>query len=1031
MKYKLPKQDWLRRTLLFFSIMFMLPATILAEIKVSGTVIDENDDPMIGVSVFEEGTSNGTATDLDGNFYLTVTNANSILRFTCVGYEPQEIKVGKRINISIQMSPKAGSLDEVVVVGYGTQVKTSVVGAINTIEPDLLRVGHTANFQDNLAGQLAGVIAYKPSGEPGFDASQFWIRGISTFSGATNPLVLIDGVERDLKDIDPAEIESFSILKDASASAVYGVRGANGVILVNTKRGKIGAPVVTFRLEEAFRSPTSMPEFLGAADYMQLMNDLAAEKGQTPFDPLRIERTRYGYDPDLYPDTDWMDAIMKDNSESTRANLTIAGGSDFLRYSMTASWYRESGITNRDESLPYDTSTKNNKINVRANIDMNVTKTTQVRFNVGGYIQRLRTHEVGNKDDQTSMAFDYAFETPPFVHPAIYSDGTIPKVDQRTNPWAWLTQRGYRDRNFSKIEALVGVEQDLRMLTEGLKVRALFSFDTYNAQGRSRARTPTYYAPSTDRDAEGNLIHGNPLNSDGTKYLGHWAGIDELGNQRMYFEAAANYDRTFVEKHRVGAMFLFNMTNDDTYGTQPYRHEGIAGRFSYTYDSRYVAEFNFGYNGSENFAPGHRFGFFPSGAIGWIASNESFWAPLVPHIEKLKIRASVGKAGNDAISGRRFAYVTTVNAGADGYNFGPTNNYSAGSGITEGEIGVTNLTWETATKYNLGLEVGLWSMLDLQFDLFKEHRTNIFMQRAVIPTQTGFATNPWANYGIVDNKGLEFTLDFHKSIGKHLIVGLRGNFTYAKNTVIEQDEPESVKGTYRSITGLSIGTLQGYLADGLYTADDFNPDGTLLSELPEPALGGTVRPGDIKYVDRNEDGIIDQNDYGYIGGVSTPRIIYGFGGNVVYRGIDFSFFFQGTGDSHRLLYVGGYLIPGTGQGTMGNIYANYNDRWTEENPSQDVFWPRLSYGPNSHNQQYSSFFKKDMSFLRLKTIELGYTLPQKWTRTFGCNNARLYVSGNDLFKVSKFKLWDPELSTATGMKYPFTRSFMFGVELKF
>jgi len=1012
-----------------FLLFALFPALLYAQIKVSGTVVDENDEPLVGVSVIEDGTQTGTSTDIDGNFYLTVKNGNSRLKFSYIGYQPYEVKVGKKINFDVHLEPKLDELDEVVVVGYGKQVKASVVGSITAIEPERLRVGHTANMQDNLAGQLAGIIAYKPSGEPGWDSSQFWIRGISSFAGGTNPLVLIDGVERSLSDLDPAEIESFSILKDASASAVYGVRGANGVILVNTKRGKIGAPSVTFRFEQAFREPSSMPEFANAADYMSLVNTLAAEKGLQPFTQLQIDRTRSGYDPDLYPDVDWMDAVMKDNSDSSRANLTIAGGSDFLRYSMTASWYRESGITNRDESLPYDTSTKNNKYNVRANIDMNVTKTTLVRFNVGGYIQRVR-----KQDTSTSEVFDYAYETPPYVHPAIYSDGTIPKVNERVNPWAHLTQRGYRNHNYAKIEALVSVEQDLKMLLPGLKVRGLFSFDNYNASGSSRWRTPTYYAPSTARDDEGNLIHGQPLNTDGTKYLGHWKGIDDLGYQRMYFEAAANYDQVFAEKHRVGAMFLFNMTNYDDYGTQPYRHEGIAGRFSYTFDSRYVAEFNFGYNGSENFAPGHRYGFFPSGAIGWIASNEKFWEPISRYVNKLKFRGSIGKVGNDQLgnNARRFAYITTVNSGAGGYRFGPTNNYYAGDGIMEGEIGVDNLTWETVTKYNVGVELGLFDMFDFQIDLFKEHRTNIFMQRKVIPTQTGFATNPWANYGIVDNKGIELSMEFHKAITKDLSVGLRGNLTYAKNKVVEYDEPESVKGTHRSLTGQSINTLWGYQADGLYTADDFDEAGNLVEGLPVPELmANNVRPGDIKYVDRNGDGVINTKDEGYVGGVTTPRLIYGFGGNVFFKSFDFSFFFQGTGDSHRILYVGNYLIPGSGQGTIGNIYSNYTDAWTEENPSQDVFWPRLSYGKNAHNQQNSTFFKKDMSFLRLKTIELGYTLPRKWTSKFGCNQTRFYVSGNDLFCVSDFKLWDPELDTNTGMKYPFTRSFMFGVELKF
>lgn len=1001
-------------------------------IQVSGTVIDENEEPLVGVTVMEAGTGNGTVTDLDGNFYLNVKSKDSQLKMSYLGYEPYEVKVGKKINFAVQMTPQLGELDEVVVVGYGKQVKASVVGSINTIEPEQLRVGHTANIQDNLAGQLAGVIAYKPSGEPGYDQSEFWIRGISSFAGNTTPLVLIDGVERSLNDLDAAEIESFSILKDAAASAVYGVRGANGVILVNTKRGKIGAPTVSFRFEQAFRQPTSLPEFANATEYMALHNKLAAEKGliNLPFDPDYIHKTAIGYDPELYADVDWIDTILKDNSTSSRANLTVSGGSDFLRYSMTASWYSENGIMNRDKSLPYDTSTKNNKYNVRANIDMNVTKTTLLRFNVGGYIQRVR-----KQNESTYEVYNKAFQTPPYVHPPVYSNGAIPRINNSDNPWAMLTQRGYTNCNHSMLEALVSVEQDLKMLLPGLKVRGLFSFDNYNSIGTTRGRIPTYYAPANGRDEEGNLVLGQPQNTDGTDYLSHSKYVNDYGYQRTYFEASINYDQVFNSKHRVGAMFLYNMTNNDTYDIQPYRHQGIAGRFSYTFDSRYVAEFNFGYNGSENFAKGKRYGFFPSGAIGWIISNEKFFEQLSPTITKLKLRASVGKVGNDQIgSGRRFAYITTVNANAGGYSFGTTNNYSAGAGITEGEIGVSNLTWETVTKYNLGLELGLLSALDFQIDVFKEHRTNIFMQRNTIPTQIGFATMPYANYGKVDNHGLEFSLDFHKGITKDFMIGLRANFTYARNKIIECDEPESVKGTHRSRTGRSIGELWGYQADGLYSAEDFNADGTLVAGLPTPELSANpVRPGDIKYVDRNNDGVINSKDEGYIGGVTTPRIIYGFGGNMIYKHLDFSFFFQGTGDSYRGLAVTGsnFLIPGSGQGIKGNIFSNYTDAWTEENPSQDVFWPRLTYGENSHNQQGSTFFKKDISFLRLKTVELGFTLPQKWSRAYGSSQTRFYVSGNDLFRFSKFKLWDPELNTGNGMIYPLQRSVMFGFDLKF
>ncbi len=1007
----------------------LFPAFTYAQIKVSGTVVDENDEPLIGVSVVEEGNTTGTVTDIDGNFYITVKDRNSILNFSYVGYTSQQVKVGKKIAFDIHLEPKRGELDEVVVVGYGKQVRASVVGSITTVEPEQLRVGHTANLQDNLAGQLAGIIAYKPSGEPGWDKSEFWIRGISSFQGSTKPLVLIDGVERDLNDIDPAEVESFSILKDASASAVYGVRGANGVIIVNTKRGKIGAPQVSFRFEQAFRQPTNLPEFIGAADYMQLFNDLSIEStGNALFKQEQIDRTRSGYDPDLYPDVNWIDVIMKDHSDSSRANLNISGGSDFLRYALTASWYRESGSTVVDKRLPYDTSTSRNKYNLRANVDMNVTKTTLVRFNVGGYIDKVR-----KQDTSTSDVFNQAWDTAPHLHPVIYSDGTIPKVPQRENPWATLTQNGYRTYNYAKIEALASVEQDLKFWLPGLKVRALFSFDNYSQNAMSRYRTPTYYAPARGRDELGNLIFSEPLNTDGTEYLGHWRGNDDIGNNRTYFEAAVNYDQTFNEAHHVTGMFLYNQTSYDDLSIQPYRHQGIAGRFSYTFDSRYVAEFNFGYNGSENFAPGKRYGFFPSGAVGWIVSNEKFWEPIMLTVNKLKFRGSIGKVGNDNIGGRRFAYITTMKTDGNNYYWGASSNsYHPGSGITEGDIGVTNLTWETVTKYNFGVELGLFRMIDLQVDLFKEKRQNIFMQRATIPTQVGFATFPWANYGKVDNKGIEVSLEVHKNFTPDLAVSLRGNFTYAKNKIIECDEPASVRGTHRSRTGRSVGELWGYQAEGLYTEADFDENGKLLETLPQPELNANgVRPGDIKYRDMNNDGLINSKDEGYVGGVTTPRIVYGFGGNVIFKNMDFSFFFQGTGDSHRLLDVGGYLIPGSSMGTVGNVYSNYTDCWTVDNPSQDVFWPRLTYGKNTHNQQNSTWFKKDMSFLRLKSIELGYTLPRKWTMKYGSSMTRFFVSGNDLFNITNFKLWDPELDTNTGMKYPTSRSVMFGVDLKF
>ena len=992
-------------------------------IKASGTVVDNENNPLIGATVTVKGTKTIAITDMDGHFYIDVPNKNSVLVFNYLGFKPQEVKVGSDINFNIQLKEDAVSADEVVVVGYGNQKKLSVIGSIQTLDPGNLQMGSSRSMSNNLAGQLAGVIAYQPSGEPGYDNSQFWIRGISTFgAGGSSPLVLVDGVERSLNDIDPAEIESFSVLKDASASAMYGVRGANGVIIINTKRGSVAKPSIDFRFEQAITKPTKLPEFIGAAEYMTLLNNLCSDPSKRMFTKDQIMKTYTGYDKDLYPDVDWIDAITKDYATSTRGNMTVSGGTNILRYSLTASVYHETGIMETDDTLPYDTGSKLTRFNMRANVDLDLTKTTLLRFNVGGYLQNLRKAK-----SSTDNVFTHAFETPPFVHPAIYSDGTIPKASaNRANPWAESTQQGYYRGTRSKLESLFQLEQNLKMITPGLKFKATFAFDTYNENFVTRGKDPTYYGVAKSRGDEGELIHS--VLSYGSEFLDHSSNAN-YGNNSTYLEFSLGYNHTFAKKHAVDALFLYNQRSYDWGDIQPKRSQGIAGRLSYTFDRRYVGEFNFGYNGSENFAKGHRFGFFPSLALGWIISEEKFMRNSADWLTLLKLKGSIGKVGNDDIGGRRFAYITTINTGASGYHFGYAGDYWR-QGYSEGEVGVNNLTWETSTKTNVGIELGLWNEFNLQFDYFYEHRTNIFMQRKTIPTQAGFLSNPYANYGVVDNSGVDGTVTWNHKFGKDLRVALRANFTYAKNEVKEYDEPESVKGTYRSLTGRSIGTLWGLQAERLYTDDDFE-NGKLKAGIPTPNIGSVVRPGDIKYRDMNDDGVIDAKDEGYIGGTTTPRIVYGFGGNVEYKNFDFSFFFQGTGQSYRIIGGTQYFIPGSGQGVMGNVYANYKDCWTEENPSQDVFWPRLSESTNPNNNYASTWWKKDMSFLRLKSIELGYTLPRSITKAICSNNIRFFVSGNNLFYISKFKLWDPELDTADGLKYPSMRSVMFGFQLNF
>lgn len=991
-------------------------------IRISGTVLDKEKSPLPGVNVTVKNEPGGAITDVDGHFYIEVPNKQSVLNITYIGFKSKEIVVGNEINFNIILEEDVEALDEVVVVGYGNQKKLSVIGSVQTIEPTKLQVGSSRSLSNNLAGQLAGVIAVQPSGEPGYDNSNFWIRGIASFSGNTSPLVLVDGVERSLNDLDPAEIESFSVLKDASASAMYGVRGANGVIIINTKRGTIAAPSVNVRVERSIQAPTKLPEFIGAAEYMSLLNSLESDPNKRMFTKEQILKTYYGYDKDLYPNVDWIDAITKDYATSTRANLTVSGGTEILRYSLTASLYHENGIMASDKSLPYDTQSKLNRYNIRANVDLDLTKTTLVRFNVGGYLQNLHKSRSG-----TDEVFSAAFETPPFVHPAVYSDGTIPIASsKRPNPWAISTQNGYYRSGRSKLESLFAVEQNLKMITPGLKAKLTFAFDTYNENFVTRGKEPDYYSVAKSRNDEGELVHS--ILKYGSEFLDHSSNAN-YGNQSVYLEAALSYNQTFNNRHMVDALLLYNQRSYDWGDIQPNRTQGIAGRFSYTFDRRYISEFNFGYNGSENFAKGKRFGFFPSIALGWLVSEEQFMEPIRNVISKLKLRASVGTVGNDNIGGRRFAYITTINSKANGYNWGYTGD-TYRDGVQEGEVGVGNLTWEKALKTNIGIEIGLWNELDFQLDLFKERRTSIFMQRATIPTQTGFINNPYANYGKVDNKGIDLSLNYNKRINKDCNISVRGTFTYAKNTIIERDEPESVKGTYRSITGHSINTLWGLQALGLYTDDDF-VDGKLKEGIPVPQLGGEVRPGDIKYRDMNNDGYITSADEGYIGSTTDPRIVYGFGGNINFRNWDMSFFFQGSGDTYRIIGGSDYFIPGSGAGVLGNVYTNYTDCWTEENPSQDVFWPRLSQSTNTNNNRASTFWKKNMSFLRLKTLEIGYSLPKNVVNKISAKSIRFFASGNNLFYISKFKLWDPELATSDGLKYPSMRSLMLGVEVNF
>lgn len=1001
--------------------------------RITGRVIDARGETLIGVNVTEAGTMNGVITDINGIYSIVLTTTDQpMLKFSYIGFKETEIPVGKEDIIDVVLEEDVSELDEVVIVGYGTQKRASVIGSITSVEPKKLQIGTSRSISNNLSGMLAGVIGVQRSGEPGWDDSDFWIRGVSSFRGNTNPLVLVDGIERSLNNIDIEEIESISILKDASASAVYGVRGANGVILITTKRGEVGPPKVTFRAEKGFSAPTKLPEFISSGAYLSLLNEIAVQEGETPlYDIETVEKYINQVDPELYPNVNWLDLVTKDFSDNIRVNVNASGGTPMLRYAVETAYFGENGIIERDKKQEWDSSIKLNRFNVRSNVDLNITRNTLLRVNLGGFLQQRRMPGV-----DINGIFSWSFTIPPFAHPPIYMTGEIPRRNGAANPWAMATQTGFQTWYDSQIQSLVSLEQDLKDWLPGLKARAMFSFDKYQKTATLRTKTPTYYSPAVARNNEGELIL--TIQAEGSEYLGtdsqaYW------GNHNTYFETSVTYNNNFGN-HYLDGLLLYNQKDYNTGAAQPFRSQGFAGRLSYSYNQRYIGEFNFGYNGSENFAKNNRFGFFPSFAIGWYLSEEDFMLPYKDTFSKIKLRGSWGLAGNDQIGGRRFAYLGTIESSQDGgYTYGMNRDYQR-IGRWEGEIGVSALTWETVAKTNIGFELGLWNTIDFQIDLFKEARRDIFMERQTIPSQNGFIKTPWANYGKVNNRGVDLTLQINKQFSKDLYFSFLHTLTYAKNEIVEIDEPLSVIGTNRARTGHPVGQLFGLIDEGLYTMDDFEKDASgslavdengryiLAAGLPIPQFG-PVRPGDIKYKDINSDGIITVLDQSAIGGTVNPQLVYGVGSSLKYRNVDFGFFLQGQGKTYRMISSG--IIPGSSAGVNNNIYSNYRDSWTVENPRQDVFYPRLSTQRIENNTQSSTWWIKDMSLMRVKNLELGYHMPNRINKSLSIDNSRFFIRGTNLFTFSGFKLWDPEIGTNTGFQYPIMKSISMGFEMHF
>ena len=1009
------------RGLLTLILLFTAGLSALAQNKdVTGIVLDETNLGVPGAYVLVKGETRGVLTDVDGRFTINV-KPSDILVAQFLGYKDQEIKVAAQTEIVFNLQPQANMLEEVVMVAYGAQRKASVIGSIASVDMEQLKVP-VGQLSTTLAGKLAGIVVMQHTGEPGAGAD-FWIRGMNTFGANSKPLVLVDGVERDMDLVDAEDIASFSILKDATATALYGVRGANGIVLITTKRGSESKPKITFKAESGMVTPTRLPELASPAQWIDYYNGLYLDRGSAaPISDYQREMYLSNADPDFYPAVDWIHTIFKEQSSSNRMNLSVTGGTKNVRYYVGGNYYNEEGIFNSNQDR-YDAGMSFDKFSFRSNVDINVTKSTTLGLSLSNQF----TDTNSPRNDRNEI-YARTLAASPVGIVTVYSDGTLTLPDQGYNPWNLLNSLGYRTIKNNVAQATMSLTQDFsEIITEGLQANIKFSWDAQNQTVVYRSISPAY-SKATGRDSEGNLVFESI--SGGNNYM--TLSSSNSGWNTMNLEASMTYERTFASAHRVSGMFLYNMrnrTNNVPGGSYiaafPYKHMGVAGRATYSFKDRYFAEFNFGYNGSENFAPGHRFGFFPSYALGYMISNEDFWEPIKDIVTTLKFKASYGNIGSDQISSdnsRRFAYNTTINTGAAGALFGETP--TSKGGITTDQYGNPEVSWEQATKANAGFELTLFKDFRYVLDFFYDRRDGIFILRQSTPSAVGINVNQYVNIGQMKNQGFDMTLEYDHTFKNGLFVSARGNYSFNRNKILYNDQPDQI-WKYQNTAGFAFQQQFGLLAEGLFSSEDE------IALWPTQQFG-SVQPGDIKYRDINGDGYVNTYDKVAIGYTVVPEINYGFGVSLGFKGFDASVFFSGVAHVTRII-TGNNLFGATADIKYeGQIFADVAEkRWTRQNPDPNAEYPRLSLENVTNNQQASTFWQKDMSFLRLKNAEFGYTLPKKMMQKIGLSTTRVYVQGTNLFTFSKFKLWDPELATANGSAYPNIKSFSVGLNLNF
>lgn len=994
------------------------------EIIVTGLVTDESHEPLVGVNVvIQDRPGLGAITDINGKFKIKMEPYLRLV-ISFIGFETQEILIKEQKTIKVVMKEaKATALDEVVVTGTGEQRKLTMTGAVTNVDVSTLKTS-SSSITNALAGNVAGVLARQTSGMPGENRSEFWIRGISTFGAGSSALVLVDGFERSMNEINIEDIETFTVLKDASATAIYGSRGANGVVLITTKRGKEGKVHIDAKVETTYNTRTYTPELVDGYTYATLMNEARITRNQIPFySDEDLHLLANGLDKDLFPNVDWMGMLLKKGAPTYRATLNINGGGSLARYYVSASYVKEAGMYNVDEGLKdYDTNSSYHRWNYRVNVDMDITKSTLVRVGIAGSLDKMNQPGVGNSVWESVMGYS------PITSPVLFSDGRIPAYgnsDGRMNPWAASTQTGYQEHWNNKMQADITLEQKFDFITKGLKFVGRFGMDTNNAQWNNRKKLPEMWKVEQNRDSDGKLV---PTKVRGEEIMSQQSS--STGERKEYLEAELHYNRSFSD-HLIGGVLKYTQdkiinttSNSDVIQGIDRRHQGLAGRFTYGWKYRYFVDFNFGYNGSENFAPNHQFGFFPAYSAAWNIAEELIVKKHLKWMNMFKLRYSYGKVGNDTMNDR-FPYLPSFgNSSGNGFNYSDLETSYFYDGLTYTKYATTNVTWEIATKHDIGIDFSLWDdRFTGTIDYFYERRDGIYQSRSFIPVSVGLnsSLSYATNVSAVSSRGLDGNFGFKQKIG-NVNLTLRGNITYSKSKILEYDE-EVTNYKYTLATGFQVSQPRGLIAEGLFKDYD---------DIRNSAkqTWGDVMPGDIKYRDVNGDGIVNDKDYVPIGATNRPNLIYGFGFSAQWKGFDVNVLFQGAGKS--TFFIDGYTVYPFKDGDWGNILTDVvkSNRWIlGENEDPNAKYPRLSYGGNNNNYQSSTYWMRNGSYLRLKNLEVGYTIPKSIVNKIRLNNIRIYFMGTNLVTFSSFKLWDPELGSSNGQVYPLSKAYTLGLTI--